>query len=62
MDTLIAACHPGQPDQPELNDVQRETLEQIEKKLNDAIEKFDGDGGFIRVNDKCVGVVSGRGL
>ena len=52
MDSLIAACHPGQPDQPELSDVQREILEQIEKKLNDAIEKFEADGGFIRVNDR----------
>ena len=54
MDVILAASHPGQAAQPELSDEQKEVLEQIEKKLNDAIEKFEGDGGFIRVNDRCV--------
>ena len=54
VDVLLAASHPGQADQPELSDDQKELLEQIEKKLNDAIEKFEGDGGFIRVNDRYV--------
>ena len=49
---LLAASHPRQAETPELSDEQKETLEQIEKKLNDAIEKFEGDGAFIRINDR----------
>ena len=49
---LLAASHPGPGDQPELSDEQKELLEQIETKLNEAIEKFEGDGGFIRINDR----------
>jgi hypothetical protein len=52
VDVLLAASHPGQTEKPDLTDEQKEILEQLEKKLNDSIEKFEGDGGFIRVNDR----------
>lgn len=58
IDVILAASRVSE--EPQLNDQQKEVLEQIEKRLNEAIEKFEGDGAFIRVNDRyiytsCVG-------
>ena len=54
IDVLLAASRVSE--EPQLSDQQKEVLEQIEKRLNEAIEKFEGDGGFIRVNDRYLHV------
>ena len=54
IDVLLAASHVSE--EPQLSDQQKEVLEQIEKRLNEAIEKFEGDGGFIRLNDRYLHV------
>lgn len=52
VDVLLAASHPSQAEPPELSEEQQQVLNRLEERLNQAIQLYEEDGAFIKLNDR----------